>query len=576
MKLRTLACRSVAYALAAAGGQVALAQYQAGQYAAAPQYAPQAAYPQASYPQAAYPQASYPQAAYPQIQIAQRVAYNNSPAVMPASATAAAPSYPYPMPDSGGYAQPAAAPAPAGDCNCGGAPTQDWSSYTAAPAGDCGAYPTSSCADYGASCYAAKPKRQWFVGAYGLLMQRSNPGDTKVAVLVPTVPSAYPYYPNSANVTYLTAGAADPDIQGGAEIRLGSTFGRAACGCSSQPYAWEVAYWGLAEESAQSVMTDDFAVPTRMYGSINYAGLEYDRDGAGGAYGYRPANDYFDYQMPITDPAAPGANDVRILGRRVRQTFNTQNVELNFWRFGTPSSTGCGAGAGGYAGGCGGGCADMSGCGSGCAPMGCQPCAPKRRFVVNGLAGVRYFKLDETFQDAVQYTVVDSGGAVVPGNPAAYTSFPPDDDNVLFYDVEVDNNLVGLQLGCSMNWLLGCKWTLFADSNFGVYGNHIDTYQRVFSGGGGAVRFVGTGGNAAVDADEDTVAFLGELRTGVAYQINCKWRATAAYRIIGVSGIATPQGQIPTNFQNAEHVSYIDTDNSLFLHGLQAGLELKF
>ena len=66
---------------------------------------------------------------------------------------------------------------------------------------------------------------------------------------------------------------------------------------------------------------------------VNFAGLEYDRDGAGATYAYNPVNNYFDYQMPIEDPSLPATNAVRVLAQRVRNSFSAQNVEVNFIRF---------------------------------------------------------------------------------------------------------------------------------------------------------------------------------------------------------------------------------------------------
>ncbi|QDU91683.1 hypothetical protein Pla175_51130 [Pirellulimonas nuda] len=615
MKLQSQATRGATFALAAMLAQMAAAQYPAygpGAYSPAqrPQAPAQQPYPQPYYQQQAtqppaYPQVNYgpaPRVAYaaqnadlptPQEQVPQPARPVN-PA--PAPAMGQQPGQPMPAPQGGynsypsaeAYSHPAAySGSPAqGDCNCNQG-AADWSGYTGAPAAGCttgcsgyAGYPDSGCCDYGAGCYTPTPRRQWFVGAYGLLLQRSNIGDTKVATYVPNTPAAYPYYPNDS-VTYLSSNAANPGIQGGGEIRFGSTFGCAsACDCSgTRPFAWELGYWGIADQTETALMTDNFGGTTRMYGNINYAGIEYDRDGTGGAnYAYRPVNHYYDYQMPIEDamPYQPGVNDIRVLANRVRQSFNAQNVELNFWRFGTPSSAGCSPSAG-Y-----GACTAVSDCGGydGCAPMSCNTCAPKRRFVCNGLLGVRYLKLDESFQNAVMFTVDDGAGGVMPApvgtNPTAYVGGFPPDDNVLLHDIEVDNNMVGFQLGCSMNWMCGCHWSVFADTNFGVYNNHIEAYQRVYTDGGGMVRFVGTGGDAAVRSDKDQVAFLGELRTGVAYQLSCRWRATAAYRLIAVSGIATAQNQVPSNWMNHRHVGYIDSTDSLFLQGLQLGAECKF
>ncbi len=462
------------------------------------------------------------------------------------------------------------------DCGCqGGAQaTTAWDSYVSAPTGcatgDCGVSYQSCAPACDVGCAPARPKRQWFVGVYGLYMARGDADKTPIAVAVPdTTAITTPYYPAGGSDSFLFTSDADFDPDFGAEIRFGSTFGGSNCGCY-QPFAWEIGYWALDESDAMASSLYSGTVGAgnnyRIYGMRNYAGLEYDRDGAGGGtYAYRPLNDYADYQVPIENGAP---NDVRLLGVRVRQSFEVQNLELNFWRFGCPVESNCFGGASS----CG------TGCGTGYCDTGCNPCAKQRmprRFFINGLLGVRYMKIDDNLESAFAFTTVDGAGDPNAGEPTDYYGFPQGDDNVFFDDIQVDNELIGFQLGCSMNWLVGCKWNFFADSNFGVYGNQADVYNRVYSSGGGTVRFVSDGSDAVVNANKTEVAFLGELRTGVGYQVSCNCRLTAAYRIIALSGVALSGDQY-LNFTNPELAGHIDTNGSLFLHGLQTGVEYKF
>ncbi len=461
------------------------------------------------------------------------------------------------------------------ECGCqGGAqPTTPWDSYVAAPSGcatgDCGTSYDSCAPVCNVGCAPPRPKRQWFAGIYGLYMARGDVDKTPVAVAVPDVTAiTTPYYPAGGSDAFLFTSDADFDPEFGAAIRFGSTFGRDNCGCY-QPFAWEIGYWALDEGDAMFAITNPGTISStnnyRIYGMRNYAGLEYDRDGAGGGtYAYRPLNEYGDYQVPIENGAP---NDVRLLGVRVRQSFDVQNLELNFWRFGCPVEAGCGSGCSSCSTGC------ASNCGTGCNP--CATRRPPRRFFINGLLGVRYMKIDDNMETAFAFTGVDGAGDPNAGEPTDYVGFPYDDDNVFFDDLQVDNELIGFQLGCSMNWLVGCKWNFFADSNFGIYGNQADVYNRVYSGGGGTIRYVSDGSDAVVNASKTEVAFLGELRTGVGYQISCNCRLTAAYRIIALSGVAL-SGEQYLNYTNAELASHIDTNGSLFLHGLQTGVEYKY
>ena len=422
-----------------------------------------------------------------------------------------------------------------------------------------------------------RPKRQWFAGFYALYMQRDNPGRELISFMVPDETAiTTPYYPVSTLETLKTADAGT-DPQWGGEVRFGATFG-SGLGCGCQPFAWEVGYWGLDEDetSASMLITSPLTAgaDSRIYGFRNMAGLEYDRDGAGTTYAYRPLNDYYDHQVPVENPAP---DDIRVVGQRVRQRFQAQNVEINIWKFGTPTCTSplmggrlSGALGAGLGSNCGSDCGTA--CGTTCSTGSCRP---PRRFFINGLCGIRYLRLDDDLNIATQFTTVDGTGVPNTGEPTDYTGFPAD-DNTILEDIETDNQMVGFQLGCSMNWLVGCKWNFFADSNFGVYGNQIDVYQRVYSPGGGIIRFEGTGGDATIRSSEESVAFLGEARLGAGYQLTCNCRATAAFRVIAISGVALSVEQIPGDFSNAELVSYIDSNDSIVLHGLQTGLEWKY
>ena len=47
------------------------------------------------------------------------------------------------------------------------------------------------------------------------------------------------------------------------------------------------------------------------------------------------------------------------------------------------------------------------------------------------------------------------------------------------------------------------------------------------------------GSNMNVRSSKDSVAFLGELRVGTAYDITCHWRGVIAYRAVAITGLAT-------------------------------------
>ncbi|MEM1304975.1 MAG: hypothetical protein AAGG46_08760, partial [Planctomycetota bacterium] len=140
-----------------------------------------------------------------------------------------------------GPASPAAMPAPVSPVPAdapAAAPTQSWTGYTTpptTPAAMSGCDPMSgygpaACdegceapCDLSAACAPQCPPRQWFVGLYGLLLQRDNPRVVKTAVRA-TTPGGTNYYPDPSTDTFLLSSQVDNDFQGGAEIRFGSTL----------------------------------------------------------------------------------------------------------------------------------------------------------------------------------------------------------------------------------------------------------------------------------------------------------------------------------------------------------------
>lgn len=407
----------------------------------------------------------------------------------------------------------------------------------------------------------------WFGGVYYLFMTRDNPDYKHFTSQFDTPQGGYPYYPR-ADVTVLGTPNVDHDYRPGFEIRFGSTLSTSSwsdddcqgsgygygcgnscqgygnsCGCCAPPdFAWEFGYWYLDDDLNSAQVID--AIPTdtyRMYGMNNFSGLEYNG---------RPVNDYYDYQVPVTDPNAAGATDVRLLAQRVRSSFSAQNIELNLLRLPLLGASACNTGCGGYGAGA-------------CAPACASP------FSVTGLCGFRYVRVDDDFEYATMWAT-DNGGTLT---PPAYT--PWDGANELFYDVQVDNHLAGFQLGANMNYAVSCRCNLFWNSSYGLYNNYISANQRVY-GELGPATWVGSGDDAVLSTNKDDVAFVGEWRIGGAYDFTCNWRAVLAYRALAISGVALSVDQIPQDFSNSQQTGLIDSDGSIIIHGVQAGVECRY
>jgi hypothetical protein len=424
---------------------------------------------------------------------------------------------------------------------------------------DDGGYP-----DYGLGSYFDNPHHDsnWFGGVYWLFMTRDDADFRRFTAMFNTPAGGYPYYPVS-DFTVLHSNSVDHDYRSGGEVRFGCTFASGgydecdtACGtpygyaygydngcnsCDVQEFAWEFGYWILDDDVNTAEAIDSIPTDTnRMYGMKNFAGLSYNG---------RDVNDWYDYQMPVTDPAAPGATDVRLLAQRVRSSFRAQNIELNLLRLPL-----CGSSCGGY--------------GMGHGATDCEP-ACGSPFSMATLCGFRYMRLDDDFEYATMWAT-DAGGVLT---PPAYT--PWDGEGELYYDIEVDNELVGFQLGANMNYCVSCKCNVFWNSSFGMYNNDIEVYQRVY-GEFGPATWTQSGADAVVRASKDDVAFAGELLVGTSYNFTCNCRGILAYRAIAISGVGLSVDQIPEDFANEAEVALVDSNGSLIIHGVQVGAEWRY
>ena len=547
------------------GGQLAAGQSQYGPYAATPQspavapygIAPATqppAYPSTGYPTAAapiYPSTAQPQYQPPQYQsptsydyLAKRPKRNANPAAPSHDNRApATESLPAPGPamgvDADTSAQPSALPYPATDAASGYYGTD------------------GACTGSGIDAYMqdCDDGSQWFGGVYGLYMTRSNPSYRRYTVGVDTGVTGVPYYPVASDTeNESSCGFLDPDLRAGVEVRLGCTFGIGdscdcggsgcggggygnACGgdscgcqpcctpCCQQMFAWEVAWWGIDRDVQEQYVDGPLTATFRYYGMVNYAGLEYDDGG-----GAQSVNTFYNYQIPITG-TGDGTGGERVVSQRVRTNFWCQNLELNMLRL--PLYTG--------------------GCGCDCA----EP------FSLTGLCGVRYFRFGDDFEFDTEWSNGSFDGW---GNGT----------NELFHQIQMDNQLLGFQLGANMNYCVASRWNVFWDTNFGLYNNHINAYQRMYNPINGPATFVQDGRNATVLASTDVVSFLGEMRIGGGYLFTNHLRGILAYRALGITGVALAPDQIKPEYSNWADTALINSGGSIVIHGIQAGFECNY
>jgi hypothetical protein len=445
--------------------------------------------------------------------------------------------------------------------------------------GNCsqGNYSSDTYGSCNSCCAPCAPRRHWFGGVYGLLMERT---DCDYAPLAFYTPDPAPgYYPTDDEII-MTTEDLDHDLLGGAEVRFGATF--AACGgaggyggccdpCGGSScggggcgtLGWEVGYWALAEDSAYASYND--GVGSRLYGMKSYQGLEFNYGGV-----WRPVNHAYDYAPPTEDHYTNWGNiDIRVTSIQARRDFSVQNVEWNLVCLPTigggcnTSYDSCSGSCGGCDS-CGGGSCYGGGCGHGRMGGGCGAyCYTGPRCQCSTSLGVRYFRFDEDFMFRADYSAWQMPADTFLGN------------GYLAHYIEADNQLVGFQVGGNGCYHLGCagRCALHFSSNAGIYGNYIEKNEYFSS----PVRFAnGNQDIYSIMAEDENIAFLGELRVGASYQCTCNCRVYGGYRALGVTGVALTTNQLNAPYMTPLQSGYIDCSGSLFLHGLQSGVEFMY
>jgi len=205
---------------------------------------------------------------------------------------------------------------------------------------------------------------------------------------------------------------------------------------------------------------------------------------------------------------------------RLRRDWEVHNLELNLWHM--PFFV-------------------FNDCDRGNAHFGCT-------------VGFRYFSFDEYLQFATDQTG---------------TVFGVDPEDELFYNIDVDNDLIGIQIGARGDYHLRRNLEFHAGMKAGLYNNHISHVSQIVGSNGAA--YVGGGPNVGqvfdVHSNKNDVALLGELELGVTWRITPRFSAIGGYRAVAVTGVALTTNQIPYNFAGINDVEDIDSNGSLILHG---------
>jgi hypothetical protein len=186
------------------------------------------------------------------------------------------------------------------------------------------------------------------------------------------------------------------------------------------------------------------------------------------------------------------------------------------------------------------------------------------RWNMNWLAGFRYFNFNDELLFGAD-TSVDG-------------KFTFDDPTEIFYSVATNNHLIGFQFGADGEYCLTPRLWLDMGVKCGVFGNSIEHESWIGGSAGYAEINDGpySGYDFAVDNSASDLAMLGELDLGLSYYVTYRWKLTAGYRLVGVSGVALPTNQIYPDLRGLNDVQVIDTNGNLILHGGYAGVEYNF
>ncbi|MEX0586920.1 MAG: hypothetical protein WD176_09760 [Pirellulales bacterium] len=188
------------------------------------------------------------------------------------------------------------------------------------------------------------------------------------------------------------------------------------------------------------------------------------------------------------------------------------------------------------------------GCGNGCGG-GCGAC---RSWTCTWLAGIRYFHFHD---DLLYATSSDNEDFVFDANEA-------------YYDVDIQNHLVGAQIGARLDWnIMSGSVSLWALPRVGLYANHVSHQSNLVSLGRTAFD---------ISSSKDDVAVIGQLDLGLDWHITDWLTAFGGYRVLGVAGVALPEEQIPPVMTMSTEIASVDTSGHVILHGAFVGMEVRW
>jgi Putative beta barrel porin-7 (BBP7) len=187
----------------------------------------------------------------------------------------------------------------------------------------------------------------------------------------------------------------------------------------------------------------------------------------------------------------------------------------------------------------------------------CESC---NRFQFTALAGIRYFEFRDDLSWEQFKTTAPAGSA---------------SDEAIIND-NVQNNLVGFQLGAYMNYQICNRWSVFAVPKIGIYGNHITGLNSMALADGTRATFDVGGDPLYFHNTANVFSMLGSIDVGFNWAFGQNWSLIGGYRVVGVSGVALADNQIPQFFADEGGWKTIKTNGDLIVDGAFAGIEARF
>ncbi len=182
-----------------------------------------------------------------------------------------------------------------------------------------------------------------------------------------------------------------------------------------------------------------------------------------------------------------------------------------------------------------------------CCETSCDPCAVPRCHSIEWIYGLRYLRVDESLTISGERLEV---GGLETGS----------------YNVRASNDLYGAQFGLRLRHCWG-PWSLEGTGKLGIYGNDANTSQVLTDFPAFTLR--------QTSASDSDVALLAELNATLVRQISDHWFVRGGYNLIWIDGIALAPDQLDFTLASTSGTT-IDTGNTMFLHGVNVGIEARW